>query len=81
MFFTRAGRVIAWLAVIMGGTRIAMALFVAQSGDPSLIPRYLGGGTTGDSINLGIYELTFGIVVGVLTDISRSVADSTGTQS
>lgn len=73
MFFTTAGRIVAWLAIIFGGVRVAMAVHVGQMGDPSLIPRYLGGGTIGDSINLGMYEILFGIVVGVLTDISRSV--------
>jgi hypothetical protein len=81
MFFTRAGRVVAWLAIIFGVLRIALALFVVQSGDPSLVPRYLGSGTTGQAIDQGLYVLIFGIVVGVLTDISRSVTNTTGTQS
>lgn len=74
MFFTYAGRVIAWLAILLGAVRIALAVFVIQTGDPDLVPRYLGGGTTGQSINLGIYYVVFGIVVGLLTDISRSLA-------
>ncbi len=81
MFFTKAGRVVAWLAIILGGMRIALALVVLQSGDPSLVPRYLGSGTTGQAIDQGLYTLLFGIVVGVLTDISRSVARETGGQS
>jgi amino acid permease len=77
MFFTKAGRVVAWLAIIFGCLRIALALFVVQSGDPNLVPRYLGSGTTGQAINHGFYVLIFGIVIGVLTDISRSVAKET----
>lgn len=74
MFFTTVGRVVAWLALFFGAARIALALFVAQSGDPSLVPRYLGSGTTGQAIDQGLYVLIFGIVIGVLTDVSRSLA-------
>lgn len=81
MFFTLAGRVVAWLAITFGLLRITLALFVIQSGDPSLVPRYLGSGATGQAIDQGLYVLIFGIVVGVLTDISRSVANATRTQS
>jgi len=81
MFFTRAGRLVASLAIIFGVSRIAIALVVIESGDPSLVSRYLGSGTTGQAIDQGFYVLIFGIVVGVLTDISRSVASTTGTQS
>jgi len=81
MFFTKAGRVVAWLTIILGGMRIALALLVLQTGDPSLVPRYLGSGTTGQAIDQGLYVLIFGIVVGVLTDISRSVSRETGGQS
>ena len=81
MFFTRAGRIVAWLAIIFGGMRIATALLVLQSGDPNLAPHLLGSKTTGQAIDQGLYAAIFGIVVGVLTDISRSVANTTGTQS
>ena len=81
MFFTRAGRIVAWLAIIFGLLRSAIALFVVQSGDPSLAARYLGGGTTGGAMDQGIYVIIFGVVVGVLTDISQSVANTTSTTS
>ena len=74
MFFTKAGRVIAWLALILGIAQIAMGLIVAQSGDPSLASRYLGSGTPGHAIDQGLYVLIVGIVVGVLTEISGSLA-------
>jgi hypothetical protein len=74
MFFTTVGRVVAWLALIFGTARIAMAVLVVQSGDSSLVPRYLGSGTTGQAIDQGVYVLIFGIVIGVLTDVSRSLA-------
>ena len=80
MFFTKAGRVVAWLALTFGIARIAIALIVIQSGDPSLVPRYLGSGTTGQAIDQGFYVLIFGIVLGVLTDISRSLANKSQDQ-
>ncbi|MCA8881027.1 MAG: hypothetical protein KDA73_13965 [Rhodobacteraceae bacterium] len=80
MFFTRVGRIVAWLAVIHGAFSVALALFVIWSGDPNLAHRYLGSGTTGQAINQGTLVLIFGVVVGVLTDISRSVASATRTQ-
>ena len=75
MFFTSAGRFIAWLAIMFGAARIALALFVIQMGDPDLVSRYIGSGATGQAIDQGLYILIFGIVIGVLTDISRSVRD------
>lgn len=75
MFFTKAGRVVAWLALIFGGARIAIAVFVIESGDPSLASRYLGSGAPGQAIDEGFYALIFGILVGVLTDISRTLAE------
>ena len=80
MFFTRAARVLAWLAIIYAVVRIALAVFVIQSGDPSLVHRYIGSGTTGQAIDRALYVLVFGIALGVLADISRSVAKATDTR-
>jgi len=82
MFFTRAGRIVAWLAIILGGIRIATAILVLMTDDPSAAaPMILGSKSIGQAINQGLYAAIIGIVVGVLTDISRSVANTTGTQS
>ena len=73
MFFTKAGRVIAWLAVAFGGLRIALGFGLA-GGNPAAAQRYLGSATTGDAIDQGLMLVVFGIAIGILTDISRSVA-------
>ncbi len=75
MFFTRAGRIVAWMAIILGGLRIATAILVLMTDDPSAAaPMLLGSKSTGQAIDQGIYAIIFGVVVGVLTDISRSVS-------
>lgn len=75
MFFTRTGRVLAWLAIAMGCFGIALALIALQTDDPSaFMAEYFGRKSTGTAIDQGIYTIIFGIVVGILTDISRSVA-------
>ena len=73
MFFTKAGQVIAWLAVVFGGLRIALGFGLA-GGNPAAAQRYLGSATTGDAIDQGLMLVVFGIAIGILTDISRSVA-------
>jgi hypothetical protein len=35
--------------------------------------RYLGSATTGEAIDQGLMLVVFGIAIGILTDISRSV--------
>ena len=75
MFFTRAGRIVAWLAIILGGLRIATAILVLMTDDPSAAaPMLLGSKSTRQAIDQGLYAIVFGVVVGVLTDISRSVS-------
>lgn len=75
MFFTRTGRILAWLAIAMGCSMIAIAVTALQTDDPSaFMAEYFGRKSTGKVIDRGIYTIIFGIVVGILTDISRSVA-------
>lgn len=74
MVFTKLGRILAVLAIAFGVLRIVMAIAVLSSEDPGSAARYLGSKTTGQAIDQGIYTIVFGILVGVLTDISRSVA-------
>lgn len=65
---------IAWLAVALGGLRVALGFGLAIGGDQAAAHRYIGSGTTGDAINEGMLLLALGIALGILTDISRSVA-------
>ncbi len=74
VFFTKAGRVVAVLAIALGALRISMAVMVMYSDNPDAAAQALLNRTTGAAIDQGIYTIIFGIVVGVLTDISRSVS-------
>lgn len=82
MFFTRFGRIIAWLAVILGVLQIGMGFVVgfmfAASDDPAAVvaatQRYLGGTPSGESIDEGIFVIVVGVSIGILTEISRAVS-------
>lgn len=74
MFFTKVGRVIAWLLVVAGGLRAALGFAVAFSGNQALAPFYLGTDTSGEAINRGLLVLLIGVSVGMVAEISRSLA-------
>lgn len=74
MFFTKAGRVVAVLVISLGVLRIVMAIIALSSDDPQAAAQVFLNSTTGAAIDEGIYTIVFGVIVGVLTDISRSVA-------
>ena len=74
MFFTKVGRGVAWLAFGFGVLRVVTGFAVAYSGDQSLAPEYLGTKTSGQAINQGQWAILFGIGLGILTEISQSVA-------
>lgn len=74
MFFTRAGRVVAWLALVLGVLRAAAGFGVGMSENyEALAARYLGSTTPGEAIDQGLMLLAFGIGLGVLTEISLSL--------
>ena len=72
------GNIIAWLTMIYGGLRIGVGFFVASIDDPaaraSAAARYLGSGTSGEAIDQGIMVFLFGLVLGILVKIGRSVS-------
>ncbi|WP_120635330.1 hypothetical protein [Ruegeria sp. EL01] len=70
MIFTKLGRILAVLAIAFGVLRIVMAITVLFSEDPGSTARYLGSKTTGQAIDQGLYTIVFGILVGVLTDVT-----------
>ena len=77
MFYTKSGEVAAVLIFIFGILRIAMGIAVATGTIVEPEPGYyLGNKTSGEWIDLGIYYSLFAIVLGVTTEISRSVAKS-----
>jgi hypothetical protein len=74
MMFTKLGRILAVLAILLGVLRITMAVMVLLSEDPARAASYLlGSKSTGQALDQGIYTIVFGVLVGVLTDISRSL--------
>ncbi len=78
MSFTRMGRIVAFGAIALGLLRIVTTFYVLQFDDPAAAARdYLGSHKTGYYMDQGIYSVLFGIVVGILTDISRSLSSKT----
>ena len=78
MLFTSLGKLLAWLTLGLGSLRTGMGLFVASYDDPEryafAVTRYLGSVSSGESIDRGIYLIAVGVALGVITDISSSVA-------
>lgn len=74
MVFTKLGRFIAWLMVIVGMSRVAKALAVIYNTGQNVSPRYLGSKTTGEVIDAALLYILIGVAVGMLAEISRSVA-------
>lgn len=70
MLFTNAGRVVAWVAVVVGLSMVFVGFFAAKNGVSTDLLR-----TTGEYIDRGIYIFIFGVIVGILTDISKSAAN------
>lgn len=74
MFFTKVGYVIAWLAISLGLLGFILGFWLANIEDATLTLRYLGGKTTGRSIDQGLFTFLFGVCLGVLCEISKNVA-------
>lgn len=72
------GNIAAWLAMVFGVLRAAVGLFVASIDDPAsraaAASRYLGSATSGEAIDQGIKVFLFGLVLGVLVKIGRSMS-------
>ncbi|WP_134078206.1 hypothetical protein [Rhodovulum visakhapatnamense] len=74
MFFTKTAKAIAWLMVVLGGSHAVLGFAMAILGDQAMAPRYLGTDTTGEAIDEGLKVLLIGAVVGMLAEISGSIA-------
>lgn len=72
MFYTKLGQVVAGLSVGLGLFGFVIGVSLAVGAEPGPAP-VLGTKTSGQWIDRGIYMAVFGVIVGVLTDISRSV--------
>lgn len=77
MFFTQVGRIVAWLAFVFGALRVGLAIHIGMSDNyHAMAKRYLGTSNPGEAIDKGSLMLVFGICLGILTEISRSVRPS-----
>ena len=72
------GNVVAWLALIFGVMRAGMGFFVASGDDAQsrafMTARYLGSTTSGEAIDQGLMVALFGLVLGILVKIGRSLS-------
>ncbi|BCG85136.1 hypothetical protein MesoLj113c_12460 [Mesorhizobium sp. 113-3-9] len=74
MIFTKLGLAIAWLLVVVSGLRVVAAFAIAYTTGQATAPRYFGSKTTGEVIDQGLIYLLIGVAVGIVAEISRSVA-------
>lgn len=78
MSFTKIGRIVAFGAITLGLLRILTAIIALLSDDPATATRsLLGSHKTGFYFDQGTYSVLFGIALGILTDISRSLSSKT----
>ena len=77
MFFVRFGSFFAWMALIFGAFRSALALFVMMQNDPqaraAFSARYFSNSSSGEALDQSVVVIGFAIALGVLVHIARSV--------
>jgi len=77
MFFTKSARILAVLALGFGLLRVMMGFSIAWT-EPAEAreaarARYIGGKSTGEVIDKGIYTIFFAVVLGTLAEVSVSL--------
>lgn len=85
MFFTKAGRIVAWIGTVLGFLVMLTGYEIAINGTASIfsgvlpIPTPQRAAAQGDMFrHQGAVVLFCGLVLGILTEISRSVSDRDG---
>jgi hypothetical protein len=77
LMFLHLGSMVAWLALIFGTLRLGAGFFVASfdgaEARAAAAARYLGSATSGEAIDRGLAVFVFGVVLGVLVEIGRSL--------
>lgn len=74
MFFTKLGMGVAWLAFIVGALRLGIAFEAGRHDNyAELARRYFGSKTLGEVIDQSFLVMLFGIALGVVAEISRSL--------
>jgi len=78
MLFTKVGRVVAALVLVLALFRIGTGVAVLTGYSVELEPgRYLGYGSPDEAIDEGLLGLAFAFILGVLTEISNSIYSAT----
>ena len=77
MFFTRLGRVIAWIVLLMGVARASTGFYVASL-DNALVrvkatADYLGSGTSGQAVDKGLMAILVAIALGIQAEIGTAI--------
>ena len=76
MIFTHLGRIVAFLALLIGIWWVAGGPMIATGAlapEECALARYFGKKTTGAVIDRGLYAILFAIALGILTEISYAV--------
>lgn len=73
--YTKLGRVVAALALMVGVFHLALGVGIASGFLPEASRAYLGNKTTGETIDQSVYVIVFAIILGILTEISRSLVE------
>lgn len=69
MFFSKAGRTIAYLALVFGLLQIVLGVTFASTGVDMVAFEARYGVTTGELINRGFSFLGFALIIGILSEI------------
>ena len=76
MFFTKVGRILAWILLVMGVARAGMGYYVASVDDSveraKATADYLVSGTSGQAIDKGLLLVLVAIALGILSEIGTA---------
>lgn len=77
MFFTKVGKVLAYIIFALGVLRVALGLLIAfgahsMSDNAAAARQYLGASNTGEAINEATIYILVAVALGVLCEISSN---------
>lgn len=75
MFFTKVGKVLAYIIFALGVLRVALGLLIAfgahsMTDNAAAARQYLGASNTGEAINEGTIYILVAVALGILCEIS-----------
>lgn len=76
MSFAGIGRIVAIVMIVLGLLMVVQGFVVAYvfDADPAAVRRYIGSGTTGETIDRGLLTIFAGLILGLLAAIARKKA-------